>query len=168
MKITHLKCHWNLPGANELKIRRSQDRLFFNMGILILVRRHLYIETAPCFLCFPEYGAEVPVHADLSQWREPALPQFPTGLQRDLQSQGPQTIQSLSLPQNQEKDICTHINREGRGSLGSVSDIFVPGGSLTHWPLGDVAVINKSHNVPVPYPAIHHSEQIFRSNFKYL
>ena len=30
-----------------LKIRQSQDRLIFNMGIHILVRRHLYIETAP-------------------------------------------------------------------------------------------------------------------------
>ena len=29
-----------------LKIRRSRDRLFFNMGIPMLVRRHLYIETA--------------------------------------------------------------------------------------------------------------------------
>ena len=30
-----------------LKIRRSQDRLIFNMWILILIRLHLYIETAP-------------------------------------------------------------------------------------------------------------------------
>ena len=30
-----------------LKIRRSRDRLIFNMGIPILVRRHLYIETPP-------------------------------------------------------------------------------------------------------------------------
>ena len=30
-----------------LKIRRSRDRLIFNMGIPILVRQHLYIETAP-------------------------------------------------------------------------------------------------------------------------
>ena len=30
-----------------LKIRRSRDRLIFNMGIPILVRRHIYIETAP-------------------------------------------------------------------------------------------------------------------------
>ena len=30
-----------------LKIRRSRDRLIFNMGIPILVRWHLYIETAP-------------------------------------------------------------------------------------------------------------------------
>ena len=34
-------------GIPMLKIRRSQDRLIFNMGIPILVRRHLYIETAP-------------------------------------------------------------------------------------------------------------------------
>ena len=32
-----------------LKIRRSWDRLIFNMGIPILVRRYLYIETDPCF-----------------------------------------------------------------------------------------------------------------------
>ena len=30
-----------------LKIRRSRDRLIFNVGIPKLVRRHLYIETAP-------------------------------------------------------------------------------------------------------------------------
>ena len=30
-----------------LKIRRSRDRLIFNMGIPILVRRHLNIETVP-------------------------------------------------------------------------------------------------------------------------
>ena len=30
-----------------LKIRRSRDRLIFNMGIPILVRPHLYIETVP-------------------------------------------------------------------------------------------------------------------------
>ena len=34
-------------GIPMLKIRRTPDRLIFNMGILILVRRHLYIETAP-------------------------------------------------------------------------------------------------------------------------
>ena len=34
-----------------LEMRQSRDRLIFNMGIPILVRRHLYIETAPsCFL----------------------------------------------------------------------------------------------------------------------
>ena len=30
-----------------LKIRRSRDRFIFNMGIPILVKRHVYIETAP-------------------------------------------------------------------------------------------------------------------------
>ena len=30
-----------------LKIRRSRDRLIFNTGIPILVRRHIYIDTAP-------------------------------------------------------------------------------------------------------------------------
>ena len=32
-------------GDSHLKIRRSRDRLIFNMGIPILVRRHLYFET---------------------------------------------------------------------------------------------------------------------------
>ena len=32
-----------------LMIRRSRDRLIFKMGIPILVRRHLYIETPPRF-----------------------------------------------------------------------------------------------------------------------
>ena len=35
-------------GIPILKIRQSRDRLIFNMGIHILVRGHLYIETAPC------------------------------------------------------------------------------------------------------------------------
>ena len=34
-------------GIAMLKIRRSWDRLIFNMGIPILVRQHLYIETSP-------------------------------------------------------------------------------------------------------------------------
>ena len=46
--------HTNLPKAvapgphlNKKTIRRSRDHLIFNIGIPILVRRHLYIETAP-------------------------------------------------------------------------------------------------------------------------
>ena len=40
-----------LPGMGNpmLKMRRSRDRLIFVMGIPMLVRRHLYIETAPRF-----------------------------------------------------------------------------------------------------------------------
>ena len=34
-------------GIPMLKIRRSRDRLIFNMEIPILVRRHIYIETTP-------------------------------------------------------------------------------------------------------------------------
>ena len=41
-------------GISMLKVRRSRDRLIFNMGIPILVRRHLYIETASWF---PSQGA---------------------------------------------------------------------------------------------------------------
>ena len=33
-------------GIRMLKIRRSWDRLIFNMGIPLSVRRHIYIETA--------------------------------------------------------------------------------------------------------------------------
>ena len=36
-------------GIPMLKIRQSRDCLIFNMGIPILVRRHLYIETALWF-----------------------------------------------------------------------------------------------------------------------
>ena len=36
-----------------LKMRRSWDRLIFNMGIPILVRKHLYIETAPWWKKIP-------------------------------------------------------------------------------------------------------------------
>ena len=56
-----------------LKIRRSGDRLIFNMGILILVRRHLYIETRYLFLfnhhlffffsiCSNDYWIQQPFH----------------------------------------------------------------------------------------------------------
>ena len=34
-------------GIPMLKVRRSRDHLIFNMGIPILVRRHLYIERPP-------------------------------------------------------------------------------------------------------------------------
>ena len=34
-------------GIPMLKMRRSRDRLIFNIGIPILVRRHIYIEAAP-------------------------------------------------------------------------------------------------------------------------
>ena len=34
-------------GIHMLKIRRSRDRLILNMGIPILVRLHIYIETPP-------------------------------------------------------------------------------------------------------------------------
>ena len=33
-----------------LKIRRSWDCLIFMMGIPVLVRRHIYIQTTPCFI----------------------------------------------------------------------------------------------------------------------
>ena len=36
-------------GIPILKIRRSRDRLIFNIGIPILVRRHLSFETTPWF-----------------------------------------------------------------------------------------------------------------------
>ena len=38
-----------------LKIRLSRDSLILNMGIPILVRRHHYIETAPCLREQPTY-----------------------------------------------------------------------------------------------------------------
>ena len=38
-------------GDSMLKIRQSWDRLIFNMGISILVRQPLYIDTAPQSLC---------------------------------------------------------------------------------------------------------------------
>ena len=36
-------------GISIIKIRQPWDCLIFIMGIHILVRRHLYIETSPCF-----------------------------------------------------------------------------------------------------------------------
>ena len=40
-------------GIPMSKLRQSQDRLIFNMGILTLVRRHLDSKTAPTFSYFP-------------------------------------------------------------------------------------------------------------------
>ena len=37
-------------GDSHVKDKTVEDRLILNMGILILVRRHLYIETASCSL----------------------------------------------------------------------------------------------------------------------
>ena len=42
----NIKTVFPMYGIPMLKIRRSRDRLIFNMGNPILVRRHLYIETA--------------------------------------------------------------------------------------------------------------------------
>ena len=49
--VPHLNIKMVFSGMriSMLKIRRSQDHLIFNMGIPILVRRHLYIETPPRF-----------------------------------------------------------------------------------------------------------------------
>ena len=44
----NIKIVFSRYGIPMLKIRRSRDRLIFNMGIHILIRPHLYIETAPC------------------------------------------------------------------------------------------------------------------------
>ena len=73
-------CHGLLPGSRlniktvfsgmmipMLKIRRSWDRLIFNMGIPILVRRHLYIETASRFIV--NDGDKLRLLMDLVQYR---------------------------------------------------------------------------------------------------
>ena len=39
-------------GVPVLEIRRSRDRLIFNIGIPILVRRYLHTETAPVVSMF--------------------------------------------------------------------------------------------------------------------
>ena len=46
--ITPQFCRY-APGNKTIK-HTSRDRIIFNMGISILVRRHLYIETVPCSL----------------------------------------------------------------------------------------------------------------------
>ena len=43
-------------GDSHVKIRRSRDRLIFNMGIPILVRWHLYIEMTPRLFFFLKRG----------------------------------------------------------------------------------------------------------------
>ena len=52
-------------GIPMLKIRRSRHRLIFDMGIPILVRRHLYIETVPLS------------QTDLKNWRSEIMPRRP-------------------------------------------------------------------------------------------
>ena len=46
----HKKPHSPTHPLPMLKIRQLWDRLIFTMGIPILVKRHLYIETAPWYL----------------------------------------------------------------------------------------------------------------------
>ena len=48
--VSILRLSFSGTGIPMLKIRRSRDRLIFNMGISILVRRHIYIETDPSSL----------------------------------------------------------------------------------------------------------------------
>ena len=43
----YIKTVFHGMGISTIKMRRSSDPLIFIMGIPILVRRHLYIETAP-------------------------------------------------------------------------------------------------------------------------
>ena len=78
-------CHWwrsgprlniktDFPdmGILMLKIRRSWDRIIFNMGIPILVRQHLYIETPPgdynirtaCW-CFGHHARPPPISTSI-------------------------------------------------------------------------------------------------------
>ena len=55
-------------GIAMLEIRRSRDRdrLIFNMGIPILLRQHIYIETAPRSLVHE--GLLIQLFGDLLVW----------------------------------------------------------------------------------------------------
>ena len=48
-----------------LKIRHSRDRLIFNMGISILGKDDLYIETGPCLCCVSEAAMADPEGVEL-------------------------------------------------------------------------------------------------------
>ena len=63
---THFNIKTVFPGmeVHILKTRRSRDRLIFNIAILILVRRRLYIETAPGH-CWATYMAPIDVAKSL-------------------------------------------------------------------------------------------------------
>ena len=50
--LSQYKDRFSRHGIPMLKIRRSRDRLIFIMGIPILVRRYLYIETTHWWLAF--------------------------------------------------------------------------------------------------------------------
>ena len=47
------RCRLTSTGNLIVEIRRSHDRLISTMGVPILVRRHLYIESGPRALCKP-------------------------------------------------------------------------------------------------------------------
>ena len=51
--IKHGSWSYQRIGIPMLKIRWSRDRLIFNMGIPIPIRRHLYIEMAHCWQQHP-------------------------------------------------------------------------------------------------------------------
>ena len=43
----NIKTVFPMYGIPMLKIRRSQDRLIYKIGVPLLVRRHLYVDTPP-------------------------------------------------------------------------------------------------------------------------
>ena len=57
--LSQYKDRFSGVGIPMLKIRRSLDRLIFNKGIPILVRRHLYIEMGPSLLEYCHTGTLV-------------------------------------------------------------------------------------------------------------
>ena len=75
--------HWDSPRScfnnkdclficvfTIIKIRRSYERLIFIMGIPILVRRHIYIETVPCLHCQNYFGAASAIRSS-AFWHPP-------------------------------------------------------------------------------------------------
>ena len=57
-----------------LKIRRSRDRLIFNMGIPILIRWHLYIETPPHKVTHLSVNGNVIFHACMAYYKYHDIP----------------------------------------------------------------------------------------------
>ena len=81
-------------GISIIKIRQSSDRLIFIMGILILVRRHIYIETGPWYN--PQRRTLVPFCKMASNLKSPEIWLFAQQLVKLKQQRNYQSFAWLS------------------------------------------------------------------------
>ena len=110
-----------------LKIRQSRDCLIFNMGIHILVRRHIYIETAPGFLfrksgvcCLLHLNYTIPIYKYIIRYFK-----FRSGF-----------LKCIDTTETLHERHCVSNHRQ----IDSLSQQFVQGNieeniKVPHWPL---------------------------------